>query len=393
MTGQYDSNHLVITWISLLLNIMSLALALDFVYRAEVLNLGSDVSFSRVGFVDHVSARVIIRHPETSQIFYQISGSSAWDSGPTVPSLPSQDFVSLFYLDSLQPATTYHYRTNTSHSGHFTTALIHPKRLTIATSSCIKPNFPYNPLASPLHIPGLAHLSTYASYTPIDMMLFLGDFIYIDLPTRFGFTTSHYRAAYRQVYASPNWTPTLRAMPWLHMYDDHEITNDWASNETGLWSAAMEPYYHYQQIGNPASLIEEDGGKGTYYTFRKGDVSFFVLDTRRYRSVEEMKDGDGKTMLGGVQRQKLEAWLEEEKGWKVVVSSVPFTRNWRGPESIDSWAGYLWERQRILEKMWAVKGVIILSGVGPSPFTLCHFLLFLNSDTHVQTHTISNRAR
>jgi alkaline phosphatase D len=48
------------------------------------------------------------------------------------------------------------------------------------------------------------------------------------------------------------------------------------------------------------------------------------------------------------------------------VSSVPFTRNWRGPESIDSWAGYLNERQVILDKMWKTEGVVVISGVRKS---------------------------
>ncbi|KAF6803514.1 alkaline phosphatase family protein, partial [Colletotrichum musicola] len=47
---------------------------------------------------------------------------------------------------------------------------------------------------------------------------------------------------------------------------------------------------------------------------------------------------------------------------KVVVSSVPFTRNWRGPDSADSWSGYLWERELVLDMMRRTDGVVILSG-------------------------------
>lgn len=36
-------------------------------------------------------------------------------------------------------------------------------------------------------------------------MLFLGDFIYIDVPKRFGVTVEDYRREYRQVYSSPDW--------------------------------------------------------------------------------------------------------------------------------------------------------------------------------------------
>ncbi len=52
--------------------------------------------------------------------------------------------------------------------------------------------------------------------------------------------------------------------------------------------------------------------------------------------------------------------------WKVVVSSVPFTKNWWFGAQ-DTWRGYLGERQIILEAMWDVglkggTGVIVLSG-------------------------------
>ncbi|EJT73573.1 hypothetical protein GGTG_07429 [Gaeumannomyces tritici R3-111a-1] len=80
-------------------------------------------------------------------------------------------------------------------------------------------------------------------------------------------------------YASPSWTPRLRSMAWLHAYDDHEIHNDWAANETGLYRDAMAPYSAYQGRANPPPA--EEGN--THYEFRRGGVSFFVLDTRRYR--------------------------------------------------------------------------------------------------------------
>ena len=75
-------------------------------------------------------------------------------------------------------------------------------------------------------------------------------------------------------------------------------------------------------------------------------------------------------MLGEQQLTDLLAFLKkpEPKGvrWKIVVSSIPFTKNWR-VNSMDTWAGYLNERQKLLEAMWDVGlrggcGVVILSG-------------------------------
>ncbi|KAI8234051.1 hypothetical protein K4K54_009307 [Colletotrichum sp. SAR 10_86] len=217
-----------------------------------------------------------------------------------------------------------------------------------------------SPVDHGLRIKGLEYLDQYLMQKPVDMMLFLGDFIYIDLPIALGWTPEDYTTAYRQVYASPSWTPALRSLPWLHLYDDHEIINDWAANETGLYQSAMQPFWAYQGHANPSSQF---GLGKTHYIFRRGDISFFVLDTRRYRSAESMDDGPGKTMLGPAQLADLQAWLASEKAWKVVVSSVPFTRNWRGPDSADSWSGYLHEREQVLDLMRLTEGVVILSGV------------------------------
>lgn len=267
------------------------------------------------------------------------------------------DFASTFTFDKLISGTEYIYRTNATHSGNFRTALPSSKKWSLVTSSCIKPFYPYNPLEHGLNIKGLEYLAQYVTEQDPDMMLFLGDFIYIDLPVPYGWSRAHYDTAYRQVYASPSWTTGLRSLPWIHLYDDHEIKNDWSSQEVGLYKPAIRSFWSYHGHANPPSH-----GK-TYYTFRKGDVAFFVLDTRRYRSANDMADGPAKTMLGHTQLRELEDWLKNEKAWKVVVSSVPFTRNWRGPDANDSWSGYLWERDYILARMKQTEGVIILSGV------------------------------
>jgi alkaline phosphatase D len=51
--------------------------------------------------------------------------------------------------------------------------------------------------------------------------------------------------------------------------------------------------------------------------------------------------------------------------WKIVASSVPFTKNWR-VDWQDTWGGFLAERRVILEAMWDASargvGVVVLSG-------------------------------
>lgn len=95
-----------------------------------------------------------------------------------------------------------------------------------------------------------------------------------------------------------------------------------------------------------------------------------MADTRSYRSSNKIDFKDkAKTMLGSAQLTDLLAFLRkpEPRGvdWKVIASSVPFTKNW--PVNVqDTWGGFLAERQVILEAMWDAAargiGVVVLSG-------------------------------
>lgn len=208
-------------------------------------------------------------------------------------------------------------------------------------------------------------------------MLFLGDFIYVDVPKRWGSTVEDYRREYRQVYASPDWPSVGQNLSWIHVLDDHEIANDWDRKTAGVYRAAADSWHHYQAAANPpkarqAGLFHRVRRNATYFEFTQGPASFFLLDTRSYRDSSSKLPASSteKTMLGSEQLEDLLAFLArpEPNGvkWKIIASSVPFTKNWR-VNGQDTWAGYLGERQRILEGMWDVGlrggvGVVVVSG-------------------------------
>ncbi|EWG35839.1 hypothetical protein FVEG_14571 [Fusarium verticillioides 7600] len=349
-----------------IINLACLVAVLDFLFRGHLLHQSDELSLSRVGFVDHSTARIVLRAPITDYVEIIVTSASddQAETQVTKSVLLSEhsDYVGTVLVEGLEPDTPYTYSTHASHTGSFRTQAQPGSDLkpwSLVSSSCIKPFYPYNPLNHGLRIKGLEHLSNYLSDSPVDMVLFLGDFIYIDLPIPLGWDADAYSAAYRQVYASSSWSSQLRATPWIHVYDDHEIINDWAGNDTELYKTAMQPFWNYHGNANPPS---EYGADKTYYTFRYQGVAFFVLDTRRYRSDNAAADGPEKTMLGEAQLVALKEWLISESDWKVIVSSVPFTRNWRGPDSADSWSGFLWERDSILDIMKQNGGAIILSG-------------------------------
>lgn len=210
------------------------------------------------------------------------------------------------------------------------------------------------------------------------------------------YTRNYFTQLYRQVYASPSWTPLLRSVPWLHMYDDHEIINDFAPSSlerVALQEQALGPFRAYQLSVNPPAV---EPFQPTYTAFNIGDVAFFVLDSRSFRDEQPFRPGcnstagrGARTMLGERQLARLKEWVEREDGegrLLVLVSGVPFTRNWsEGSDEVDSWGvscrvaggrdgrslhhwlmtdaqGYLEEREKIIEMLWAVGGAVIISG-------------------------------
>ncbi|KAH7042619.1 PhoD-like phosphatase-domain-containing protein [Macrophomina phaseolina] len=398
LTGLPSPSSALWSWITFAINIVLVGMMLDLIYRAPILYPQHDLSFARVGFVSDKSAKLLVREPSLNKlpifVSYRFADpplsldsghrlfDTSWKAAGSIDWLSDEtDYTAAVELTHLRPDTKYQWAVSSNHSGYFVTAPpagkisareSHQGKYTFLHSSCIKPRVPYNPFQHPLSVPGFEHLARWIDRLSAHFMLFLGDFIYIDVPIRHGKTHEDYRREYRQVYSAPEWPSVSANLPWIHVLDDHEIENDWDGNVTGVFQAAYEPWRHYQVAVNPPAVRPGD----TYFAFTQGPASFFLLDTRRYRDPEYEKDAwDGtKSMLGAAQLSDLLQWLREPPSkpgvrWKVVVSSIPFTKNWRhGPSKLDTWGGYLAERQQVLEAMWDVGaagtgvGVIVLSG-------------------------------
>ena len=406
--GIPDWNEIDFSYFTIGINIVLSLLALDLVFRGPLLHPSADIRFSRVGYVDSTSAQLLIREPDPAQfpIYVHIKDhrSGNWRTGDTkFYAGEDTDYTFPTTLSSLSPDSEYTYDLSNKLTGTFRTTPSQTDpangKLTFLTSSCIKANFPYSPFNHALGIPGFKHLSTIIQSlpSPAAFMLFLGDFIYIDVPLRLSSTISHYRSEYRRVYASPSWRlPGISAVPWLHTLDDHEIANDWSGgNETEPFPSAADPFIHYHVSVNPPIPPSSPKSNTTYFQFTRGPASFFMLDTRRYRTAPEPPSQQplpapqtmslstwfrnttttppipsAHTMLGTPQLSCLLTFLSNPEPshihWKIITSSVPFTQNWRFGTA-DTWGGYLSERRLILNAMHAAEArlgvrVIVLSG-------------------------------
>lgn len=76
--------------------------------------------------------------------------------------------------------------------------------------------------------------------------------------------------------------------------------------EHEAFKPAVDAYESYLGVTNPKTFVNE-----SYYTFDHGDASFFVLDTRKYRSPNSAPDDSSKTMLGAAQKAHFFEWLNK----------------------------------------------------------------------------------
>ena len=183
------------------------------------------------------------------------------------------------------------------------------------------------PMTSPQHID--EHVANPPDRTtpslPAEFMLFLGDFVYADVPYYFGDNLDAYRRLYRRSYQSPSFrrvyerlrgsqvsTFQLFLIPKLAIlftYDDHEFVNNYAgsSRDRGPYLNGSQAFLEYNAQTNFDSPDENQ----FYYEFSHGaDAAFFVLDTRRHRSTFEVQSAD-RSMLGATQLATFLRWLSK----------------------------------------------------------------------------------
>ena len=218
----------------------------------------------------------------------------------------------------------------------------------------------------------------------LDLVFHLGDYIY-EYDGRDGRARKHtgdeieLLRDYRNRYALYRMDPDLQAaharFPFIVTWDDHEVDNNYAgdtSEEEGFAAElflrrraeAYQAYFEHMPLRR--SSIPAGPRMQLYRQFSYGDIaSFFVLDTRQYRTdqpcgdgrkpaCDEVMAGDA-TMLGEAQEQWLVDGLDRSSSrWNVLPQQVMMARVDSGSGgverlSLDQWAGYEAPRRRLME--------------------------------------------
>ncbi|MCA9199621.1 MAG: alkaline phosphatase D family protein [Planctomycetales bacterium] len=189
-----------------------------------------------------------------------------------------------------------------------------------------------------------------------DMMLLLGDNVYIDDPSNLPYQ----RYLYYRRQSQPYFRDMATSLPIASIWDDHDFgDNDCEGGpeiDSPAWKRPVWQVFRQNWV-NPG-YGGGDSQPGCWYSFPCGDIEFFMLDGRYYRTASP-SDGSMPTMLGPVQK----AWLKQvliqsAAKIKVLCSPVP----WIGGNA-DKWEGFAEERTELFR--WLdqsrIEGVLLLS--------------------------------
>ena len=247
-----------------------------------------------------------------------------------------------------------------------------------------------------------------------DLMLFLGDYIYEYPPGDSAVRTvegswclglSDYRRRYAFYKKEKDLQAAHACCPWLVIWDDHEVQNDYAGSQEGSSgpsvdfkkrrAAAYQAYYEHMPL-RASTLIEgleglERGAEMRIYEhYGVGSlIGVSLLDARQYRSPQVCTPGgksgsglldpkscndlrdDKRTMLGASQEQWLERQFLSAKQytWNFIAQSTlfgpcPFETNDGVKIWNDGWDGYPASRSRILDQVvrHEVPNLVVLGG-------------------------------
>ncbi len=250
-------------------------------------------------------------------------------------------------LNDLKPATRYEFAVHLNdgkslpeHRGSFMTApeAGEPVKFRIGLTSCMKAKQPQG------------SLSLFYDDRP-DVHLTLGDTVYSDsTDPRLQWK---YHLQYRQM---ERFAKVVRSMPTYAMWDDHDYgpnNSDGGAKGKENSLAGWTLLWHNPPTGTPTT-------PGAFYKFTWGDVEFFVVDGRYYRSRGKAKDDETKRMLGDAQFKWLIDGLKSSKAkFKVIASGSTLHHSLH-----DGWRIYTFARHRLFDAIKSNKfdGVVYFGG-------------------------------
>lgn len=236
-----------------------------------------------------------------------------------------------------------------------------------------------------------------ARRTDIDAVIHLGDYIYEYATHEYGWTSEvgrthrpnnelrtldDYRIRHSFYKLDSNLREAHRQHPFITVWDDHEVVNNSYNsgstssvhndNEDGDYATrkrnAVTAYMEWLPIRNHDNVDDVK----IHRKFTYGDLmELYMVDTRleeRTAQVSSMGDANfndtTRRILGDDQREwLLNSMANSTSKWKVVGNQVMFS-DLATAFKLDSWVGYPYERQLVLNGLQALndKNLVFLTG-------------------------------
>lgn len=227
-----------------------------------------------------------------------------------------------------------------------------------------------------------------------DLVVHLGDYHYETAAGHGGVrqhsgpetvTLAHYRRRLAQYRTDPDLQAAHAVAPWLVVFDDHELDNNWAadvpeqpqSDFPARRAAALRAYYENMPLRSAAR--PRGTGMQLYRRARWGELAtFHMLDTRQYRTDQACGDvygadcpelrSRGRTLTGPRQQRWLLDGLRSSRArWDILGQQVFFAPLdvLAGPRrgvNPDAWDGYGANRERITAGLARVRNAVVLTG-------------------------------
>ena len=239
----------------------------------------------------------------------------------------------------------------------------------------------------------------------LDLVVFLGDYIYeyasgakAVRPLEGGHvrTLAQYRARYATHKSDPALQAAHAAAPWLLVWDDHEVANDYANLQgqdlepdfRAQRAAAYRAYWEHMPFPKSARPVDADmriTGRLDWGRLAR----IHLIDDRQYRDAQVCpKPGRGgsntvaltacpglldlkRTLLGAAQEQWLAQGWDLIRPWNLLAQQTLMARcAWTDPVDgggtywTDGWDGYPAARKRLLDVVAQrrVPGTVVLGG-------------------------------
>lgn len=293
---------------------------------------------------------------------------STWRQTPEVALTPEKDLLNTFVLSELPPGTRFQYEVVVN--GRPVPATVrqefqtqphwrfrqHAPEFSFALGSCSYVNEP------PTDRPGNPYGQNHQIYDQIadqrpDFMLWLGDNCYYR--ENDWLTEAAMRRRWRYERAFTGFRKLLASGAHYAIWDDHDYGPNDSDRSFRLRDAALRVFDAYW----PSVVRGTREAPGCFFRFEYGDVEFFMLDDRTYRTPNAALPGPDKVMFGPVQMQWLKDSLADSNAtFKVIANGGVMT----DPVAYFSehWVRFADERRDFLEWLGKARipGVIFVSG-------------------------------